>query len=86
MQNGISTWCVPQSSLLFVHFSVAFTVTDDFPVVVFLLQFVKVKATNETKLLLKPLRYSPSTGTLFSCVQVLLLKVSVFELPSGVRK
>lgn len=86
MQNGNSTWCVLQSSLLFIHFSVAFTVTDDFPVVVFLLQFVKVKATNETKLPLKPLRYSPPTGTLFSCVQVLLLKVSVFELPSAVRK
>lgn len=49
MQNGRSTWCVLQSSLLFIHFSVTFTVTEDF-FVCFLLPtyvavFVKVKAT-----------------------------------------
>lgn len=30
MQNGRSTWCVLQSSLLFIHFGVTFTVTEDF--------------------------------------------------------
>lgn len=46
MQNGRSTWCVLQSSLLFVHFSVTFAATEDFfCCCCFLLQFVKVKAT-----------------------------------------